>query len=110
MVDDTTKQRLELNAAVEGLRQIAPARDVEVHTCSRYLEDGITLWIDTWIRQNWYRGAGGRIKNHDLWSALAAERERVNVHWQWHQAEAAGPGCGRAAAIAHRSLGEARAG
>ena len=110
VVDDTTKQRLELNAAVEGLRQIAPAREVEVHTCSRYLEDGITLWIDTWIRQNWYRGAGGRIKNHDLWSALAAERERVNVHWQWHQAEAAGPGCGRAAAIAHRSLGEARAG
>ena len=108
--DDTTKQRLELNAAVEALRRIDAARNVEVHTCSRYLEDGITLWLESWIRQDWYRGAGGRIKNHDLWSALATERDRLSVHWQWHQAEAAGPGCGRAAEIAHRALGDTSAG
>ena len=107
--DDTTKQRLELKAAVEALRRIDAGRNVEVHTCSRYLEDGITLWLESWIRQDWYRGAGGRIKNHDLWSALATERDRLSVHWQWHQAEAAGPGCGRAAEIAHRALGDTSA-
>ena len=104
--EDSTKQRLELSAAVEALARVGTGRNVEVNTCSHYLENGVTHWLDTWARQDWYRGAGGRIKNHNLWAKLAAERARLQVHWQWHRSEAAGPGCGRAAAIAHRALNE----
>ena len=102
--DDTTKQRLELTSTVHALAHIEPGRSVEIHTFSHYLEDGITQWLHIWKSQNWHRGAGGRIKNHDLWSALATETERLDVHWRWHRAEGTGAGCGRAAVLAHATL------
>src|SRR2546427_74927 len=45
---DTTNNRMELTAAIEGLRALREPCDVEVVTDSEYLKNGITQWIHGW--------------------------------------------------------------
>ena len=67
-VPDTTNNRMELTAVIEGLKAIRN-RDypVEVYTDSTYVEQGITRWIQDWKKRNWKK-----VKNPDLWKKLDA--------------------------------------
>ena len=47
-VPDTTNNRMELTAAIEGLRALKSPCVVEIHTDSEYLRNGITKWIHGW--------------------------------------------------------------
>lgn len=80
----TTNNRMELIAALEGLRWLAHAARVLVATDSEYLQKGMTAWLAGWKRRGWRTAGGGPVKNADLWRALEAEAARhVAVRWQW---------------------------
>ncbi len=70
----TTNNRMELMAAIAALEAIKKPSDVELHTDSVYLRDGITKWIHGWKRKGWRTADGSAVKNIELWQRLGACR------------------------------------
>ncbi len=68
--DSTTNNRMELMAAIEGLRATGPAAYVVLKSDSRYVVDSMTLHYK-------------RNKNHDLWEMLDAEVSARRVRFEW---------------------------
>lgn len=71
----TTNNRMELMAAIEGLRAIDATRSrrIRLVSDSKYVLQGLTEWIKGWMANDWRRGkkAGAPpVKNVDLWKAL----------------------------------------
>ena len=66
----TTNNRMELQAAVEGLRALKESCEVEIITDSNYVKNGITEWIHKWKRNGWQTGAKKPVVNQDLWHDL----------------------------------------
>ncbi|MFN2302204.1 MAG: ribonuclease HI, partial [Anaerolineales bacterium] len=66
---ETTNNRMELRAALEGLRALKESCLVTLFTDSEYLKKGITEWLPNWKRRNWRR-KGGKLANVDLWMGL----------------------------------------
>lgn len=80
---DTTNNRMELTAAIAGLNALKRPCQVELHTDSAYLKDGITRWIHGWQRNGWKTADRKPVKNADLWQSLlqAVEPHRITWHW-----------------------------
>lgn len=79
----TTNNRMELQAAIEALKALREPCDVELHTDSTYVRDGITKWLHGWKRNGWRTSTKKPVKNADLWKALDAETKRHKVDWKW---------------------------
>ena len=79
----TTNNRMELLAAIEGLKALKRPCRVRLTTDSNYVRDGITKWIHGWLRNGWRTADKKPVKNADLWQALleAAEPHRIEWHW-----------------------------
>jgi ribonuclease HI len=84
----TTNNRMELRAAIEGLRALKEGCAVEVVTDSEYLKNGITNWIHGWKRTGWMTAAKKPVINQDLWKALDAEAARHKTTWTWTKGHA----------------------
>src|SRR5271165_761563 len=63
----TTNNRMELKAAIEGLRALKEQCEVEVITDSQYVKNGITAWISAWKKKNWMTSQKKPVVNRDLW-------------------------------------------
>lgn len=84
----TTNNRMELRAAVEGLRTLKEACEVEVITDSQYMKNGITEWIHKWKRNGWRTASKAPVVNQDLWRELEAEVARHKTEWSWTKGHA----------------------
>ncbi len=84
----TTNNRMELTAALEGLRALRESCAVEVVTDSEYLKNGITTWIHGWKRKGWVTAAKKPVVNQDLWQALDQEVNRHQTTWTWTKGHA----------------------
>lgn len=84
----TTNNRMELTAAIEGLRALREPCDVEVITDSEYVKNGITTWIHGWKRNGWKTAAKKPVVNQDLWSQLDALTNGHKIHWTWTKGHA----------------------
>ena len=80
---ETTNNRMELMAAIEGLRALTRSCSVVLTTDSQYVRKGITEWMAGWKRKNWKTAAGKPVKNQDLWQQLDAQSQRHNIQWHW---------------------------
>ena len=80
---DTTNNRMELQAAIEGLAALTRPSTVILYTDSVYVRDGITKWVNGWQRNGWKTAAKKPVKNVELWQRLVAETERHDVEWRW---------------------------
>jgi ribonuclease HI len=78
----TTNNRMEMTAAIEGLHALKRSCEVRVYTDSQYLKNGITSWLPQWKRRGWRRKTGG-VKNIDLWKVLDTLTQRHRVEWHW---------------------------
>lgn len=79
---DTTNNRMELTAALEGLRALKEACVVDLYTDSQYVQRGMNEWVQLWKKRGWRRG-NQPVLNVDLWKALDAEAARHQVRWHW---------------------------
>ena len=60
---------------------------VTVYTDSKYVSQGITTWVDNWIKKNWKRSDGKPVKNKELWIQLHLLNSQIeNVTWKWVKA------------------------
>ena len=79
----TTNNRMELLAAIEALRALKQASQVDLWTDSQYVQKGITEWMTNWKLRGWKTAKREPVKNVDLWQALDAEVVKHNVSWHW---------------------------
>ena len=84
----TTNNRMELRAAIEGLRALKEDCEVEVVTDSEYLKNGITTWIHGWKRKGWMTAAKKPVVNQDLWKELDEQVSRHQTTWSWTKGHA----------------------
>lgn len=80
---DTTNNRMELQAAIEGLKALSSRCRVTLTTDSVYVKNGITTWLHGWKKKGWKTAARKPVKNVDLWQALDEQNQRHNVEWLW---------------------------
>jgi ribonuclease HI len=85
---ETTNNRMELTAAIEGLRAIRELCEVEVITDSEYVKNGITNWIHGWKRNGWRTSSKKPVVNQDLWRELDALASKHRTTWTWTKGHA----------------------
>lgn len=81
--NNTTNNRMELQAAIEGLKALKEPCQVILTTDSQYVRQGITEWIHNWKKKGWKTAAKKPVKNGDLWKILDEENQRHEVEWRW---------------------------
>lgn len=95
-VPDTTNNRMELMGpirAAETVRDLCkgPGHAIIVSD-SKYVVEGITDWIHSWIRKGWVGWNGQPVKNKDLWETLhrviSAPSNPVSYEFLWTQGHA----------------------
>jgi ribonuclease HI len=99
----TTNNRMELTAAVEALKSLHKACQVEIYTDSQYLKRGITEWLPGWRRRGWKRKSGA-LANVDLWQALEASLGQHTVTWHWVRGHAGHPDNERVDQLANAAI------
>ena len=102
----TTNNRMELTAAIEGLRALRESCEVEVVTDSEYLKNGITNWIHGWKRKGWITAAKKPVVNQDLWQALDEQVNRHQTRWTWTKGHASHTDNNRCDELATRAARE----
>ena len=80
---ETTNNRMELTAVIEGLRALTRSCDIELHTDSKYVMQGVNEWLSNWKRNGWKTAAKKPVKNIDLWQQLDEEVTRHQIDWNW---------------------------
>ena len=86
----TTNNRMELMAAIKGLEYCSKKeekqpslRHIKIFTDSVYVKEGITVWINTWEKNNWKTADKKNVKNVDLWKRLKELVKSNQVEWYW---------------------------
>lgn len=79
----TTNNRMELAAAIEGLRALKEPCEVTVITDSEYVKKGVTEWIHGWKRRGWKTAGKKPVLNQDLWQELDRQAGRHATVWTW---------------------------
>jgi ribonuclease HI len=79
----TTNNRMELTAAIEGLKAVKKPSGVTLYTDSRYVMDGAMKWLEGWKAKGWKTADKKPVKNEDLWHALDEQIARHQISWCW---------------------------
>jgi ribonuclease HI len=81
---ETTNNRMELSAVIEGLAALKKATCVQLFTDSVYVGKGMSEWMPKWKANGWRRKEGKRlvpVKNEDLWRRLDELLQTHDVHY-----------------------------
>lgn len=96
----TTNNRMELMAAIQGLKALKRPCRVTLSTDSRYVMDGLTKWIHGWLKNGWKTSDKKPVKNAELWQELLAASKPHRVEWVWVKGHAGHPDNERADKLA----------
>lgn len=106
----TTNNRMELMAAIRALETLTRRSEVDLHTDSSYVRNGIMSWVAKWKSNGWRTSAKAPVKNDDLWRRLDAAAAAHDVAWHWVKGHAGDPGNELADSLAGKGAREARDG
>ena len=101
---ETTNNRMELMAAIEGLSALSAPCSLELYTDSKYVLQGITQWMPDWKKRNWKTAAKKPVKNVDLWQRLDTATQRHKINWNWVKGHSGDPGNEKADELANRGI------
>ena len=102
----TTNNRMELIAVIEGLKSIKENENIEITTDSMYVKNGINEWINNWKRNGWKTAAKKPVKNKDLWQELDELVQNYSIKWIWVKGHSGHPGNERADQLANEAIEE----
>jgi ribonuclease HI len=107
---NTTNNRMELMAAIEGLESLKRPCRVRLVTDSHYVAKGIAEWLDGWKRNGWRRREGSRWKplvNEDLWRRIDELKSKHAIRVEevrGHRGHLENEECDRMAVQAYKDL------
>ncbi len=104
----TTNNRMELRAAIEGLRILKEPCAIEFWTDSQYVRKGITEWIHGWKQNGWKTRTRQPVKNDDLWRELDHLRGVHEISWRWVKGHAGNLGNERCDQLAGAAIAKVR--
>ena len=104
---DTTNNRMEMMAVIEGLAALKEPCKVVVEIDSEYVKNGITTWIHGWKSRGWKTADKKPVKNVDLWQRLEAQAALHHVKWHWVRGHNGDVGNERADALANKGVAQA---
>ena len=92
----TTNNKMELTAVIKSLEAILKdphlvKESIDLHTDSQYVKNGITSWINNWIKNGWKTAAKKPVKNKELWIELKKVSDQLNINWIWVKGHAGNP-------------------
>jgi ribonuclease HI len=89
---DTTNNRMEIMAVLEGLLALKEPCRVDLYTDSQYVRKAVTDgWLENWQRNGWRTAAKKPVKNRDLWERLLPLLKRHTLHFHWIRGHAGHP-------------------
>ncbi len=81
--NETTNNRMELTAAIMSLSILDQKSTVILYTDSKYLMNGINLWIFKWKKNSWKTSNNKDVKNMDLWQKIDELNSYHSIEWNW---------------------------
>jgi ribonuclease HI len=105
----TTNNRMELMAAISALEALKRPCQVDLHTDSQYLRDGVTVYLAKWKRNGWRTADKKPVKNIDLWQRLDVAMREHQIRWHWLRGHAGHAINERADVLARQAIAEIRA-
>jgi ribonuclease HI len=79
---DTTNNRMELRAALEGLSALKEPCEVEIFSDSSYLVNAFEKeWLSNWKRNGWINSSKEAVKNMEYWKDLDRLCSVHSVKW-----------------------------
>lgn len=106
---NTTNNRMELTAVIEGLAALKRPCKVLLYLDSQYVRMGITEWIRGWKAKGWRTSTKQPVKNVELWQRLdklVAEGGH-EIEWRWVKGHSGDPGNERADMLANKGVDKA---
>ena len=79
----TTNNKMVLTAAIKAVEYFKKKIIINLYTDSKYLKDGITIWIKKWKLNGWKTSNKKKVKNSDLWKVLEEGIKDHKIHWVW---------------------------
>lgn len=107
---ETTNNRMELQAVIEGLKSLKRSVSVKVVTDSSYVEQGVMEWMPKWKANRWRRKTSSgysAVKNQDLWQELdqlLSRHQVVMERVRGHQGHPENERCDELAVAAYKQL------
>lgn len=80
---DTTNNRMELRAVIEGLLALSKPSRVELFSDSQYVLNGLREWMTSWKKRGWKTADKKPVKNQDLWVILDDLKGRHDIRFHW---------------------------
>lgn len=81
-VPDTTNNRMEITAVIEGLKKLKEPCEVTIYTDSAYTLNAFEQgWIQNWLANNWRTSNRKEVQNIDLWQELLEEMKPHKISW-----------------------------
>ena len=80
---ETTNNRMELMAVIQGLEALKEPCQDRITTDSKYVLQGMTEWLANWKRRNWQTAAKKPVLNADLWRRLDSVAASHELEWHW---------------------------
>ena len=103
---ETTNNRMELTAAIEGIKTLSRPAKCTIITDSKYLMDGLTKWLPKWRENNWKNSKNKDIKNQDLWKKIELLSSQHKISWEWVKGHNSHPGNEKADFLARKGMGK----
>ena len=101
---NTTNNRMELTAVIQGLAALKRPCIVNIYTDSQFVKNGMQQWIHNWKARGWKTAAKQPVKNIELWQALDAAVSKHQIQWHWVKGHAGDPGNEKADELANRGV------
>ena len=105
---NTTNNRMEMTAVIEALKQLKRPCKIKIFTDSKYVKDGMTLWMPSWLRNNWITSQKKPVLNRDLWEILLELSKPHKIQWEWVKGHAGHNQNERCDQLAREALKECR--
>ncbi|CAA2105840.1 ribonuclease HI [Variovorax paradoxus] len=106
---NTTNNRMELTAVIEGLGALKRPCKVLLYLDSQYVRMGITEWIRGWKAKGWVTSTKQPVKNVELWQRLdkLVSEGGHQIEWRWVKGHSGDPGNERADMLANKGVDKA---
>ena len=103
---NTTNNKMELTAAIMGLKTLKESCHVTIVSDSNYLIHGMTKWINSWLKKGWKTTDKTPVKNRELWEELIILSKRHKIEWKWIKGHNSHPENERADELANEAIDE----